>query len=166
MEYVLLILGFCLIIVGIIGSILPVLPGLPISWLGLFCLYFVPTITFNHYLLGITLFFTLLVSIIDYIIPSKGTKKFGGTKYGVWGTNIGLVLGLFIPIPFGFIIAAFLGAFIGELIYNTRDQERAFKAAIGAFTGFLAGTFMKLFYGILLLIIYIWLVIQNWEIWF
>lgn len=166
MEYVLLILGFCLIIVGIIGSILPVLPGLPISWLGLFCLYFVPTITFKHYLLGITLFFTLLVSIIDYIIPSKGTKKFGGTKYGVWGTNIGLVLGLFIPIPFGFIIAAFLGAFIGELIYNTRDQERAFKAAIGAFAGFLAGTFMKLFYGILLLIIYIWLVIQNWEIWF
>ena len=166
MEYVLLILGFCLIIVGIIGSILPVLPGLPISWLGLFCLYFVPTITFNHYLLGITLFFTLLVSIIDYIIPSKGTKKFGGTKYGVWGTNIGLVLGLFIPIPFGFIIAAFLGAFIGELIYNTRYQERAFKAAIGAFAGFLAGTFMKLFYGILLLIIYIWLVIQNWEIWF
>ena len=84
---------------------------------------------------------TLLLSIIDYFIPSKGAKKFGGTKYDVWGTNIGLFLGFFVPIPFGFIIAAFLGAFIGELIYNTRDQERAFKAAIGAFAGFLAGTF-------------------------
>lgn len=166
MEYVLLILGFCLIIGGIIGSIAPALPGLPISWIGIVCLYFIPGIPTNYWLLGITLFFTIVISILDYIIPAQGTKKFGGTKYGIWGTNIGLVIGFFTPIPFGYIFGAFLDAFIGELIYNSQDQKRAFNAAIGAFTGFLAGTFMKVFYGILLLGIYIWLFIKNWAIWF
>lgn len=166
MEYALLILGFCLIIGGIIGSILPALPGLPLSWLGLLCLFFIPEIQINYWLLGITLLFTIVISILDYIIPAQGTKKFGGTKYGIWGTNIGLVIGIFIPIPFGFIIGAFLGAFIGELIYNSKDQKRAFNAAIGSFLGFIAGTFMKVFYGLILLGLFIWVFIKNWEVWF
>lgn len=166
MEYALLILGFCLIIGGIIGSILPALPGLPLSWLGLLCLFFIPEIQINYWLLGITLLFTIVISILDYIIPAQGTKKFGGTKYGIWGTNIGLVIGFFIPIPFGFIIGAFLGAFIGELIYNSKDQKRAFNAAIGSFLGFIAGTFMKVFYGLILLGLFIWVFLKNWGVWF
>lgn len=166
MEYALLILGFCLIIGGIIGSILPALPGLPLSWLGLLCLFFIPEIQINYWLLGITLLFTIVISILDYIIPAQGTKKFGGTKYGIWGTNIGLVIGFFIPIPFGFIIGAFLGAFIGELIYNSNDQKRAFNAAIGSFLGFIAGTFMKVFYGLILLGLFIWVFLKNWGVWF
>lgn len=163
MEYVLLILGFCLIIGGIIGSILPALPGLPVSWLGLLCVYFIKEIPINYCLLGITLFFTLIITILDYIIPAQGTKRFGGTKYGIWGTNIGLVIGFFFPIPLGFIIGAFLGAFIGELVYNSQDKKRAFNAALGSFLGFIAGTFMKVFYGFVVLGIYIWIVIKNWD---
>ena len=164
MEYILLILGICLLIGGIIGSILPVLPGLPISWLGLLCMFFIPGIETNYWLLGITLVITIILSILDYFIPAKGTKMFGGTSYGIWGTNIGLVVGLFFP-PLGFLICPFLGAFIGELIYNPQDKKRALKAAFGSFIGFLAGTFMKVFYGFVLLGIFIWIAFKNFEIW-
>ena len=164
MEYILLILGICLLIVGIIGSILPALPGLPLSWLGLLCLFFIPEIETNYWLLGITLVITIVLSILDYFIPAKGTKMFGGTSYGIWGTNIGLVVGLFFP-PLGFLICPFLGAFIGELIYNSQDKKRALNAAFGSFIGFLAGTFMKVFYALVLFGIFIWLVVKNYTIW-
>ena len=164
MEYILLILGICLLIVGIIGSILPALPGLPLSWLGLLCLFFIPEIETNYWLLGITLVITIVLSILDYFIPAKGTKMFGGTSYGIWGTNIGLVVGLFFP-PLGFLFFSFLGAFIGELIYNSQDKKRALNAAFGSFIGFLAGTFMKVFYGFILLGIFIWITFKNFEIW-
>ena len=164
MEYILLILGICLLIVGIIGSILPALPGLPISWLRLLCIFFIPGIETNYWLLGITLVITIILSILDYFIPAKGTKMFGGTSYGIWGTNIGLVVGLFFP-PLGFLICPFLGAFIGELIYNSQDKKRALNAAFGSFIGFLAGTFMKVFYALVLFGIFIWLVAKNYSIW-
>lgn len=164
MEYILLILGICLIFGGIIGSILPALPGLPISWLGLLCLFFVPGIETNYWLLGITLLITIVLSVLDYLIPAKGTKMFGGTSYGIWGTNIGLVVGIFFP-PLGFLICPFLGAFIGELMYNSQDKKRAFNAAFGSFIGFLAGTFIKVFYGFILLGIFIWITAKNYSIW-
>ena len=166
MEYFLLLLGFCLILIGIIGSILPVLPGLPVSWLGLLCLYFVKGIETNYWILGLTLFFTLVITVLDYFIPAQGTKKFGGTKYGIWGTNIGMVVGFFLPIPLGFLIGAFVGAFIGEYYYSQQNQQDALKAASGAFMGFIAGTFMKIVFGFLLLGVYSYIVIDNWSIWF
>ena len=143
MEYFLLIISLLLIVVGLFGSFLPVLPGPPISWLGILLLYFVPGIEMDYWFLGISLFVTLTLVILDYVIPAQGTKKFGGTKYGVWGTNIGLVVGIFAPIPLGFIIGPFVGAFVGELIYNSKDVNRAAKAATGSFVGFLLSSFLK-----------------------
>ncbi len=166
MEYILLILGFCLILLSIVGSILPALPGVPFAWIGLLCLYFIDGIPTNYWLLGITLFFTLLITIADYIIPAKGTKKFGGSKYGIWGTNIGIVLGIFIPIPFAFIVCPFLGALIGELIFNSEDKNRAFKAAFGSFLGFISGMFMKIIFCLIMFIVFIWQSIKYWDIWF
>ena len=116
MEYFLLFIGFCLMLVGIAGSLLPALPGPPLSWLGLLLIYFCPTIETNYWLLGITLMIAIIISILDYVIPAQGTKFFGGSSYGIWGTNIGLIVGLISPIPFGFLIGPFLGAFIGELL--------------------------------------------------
>ena len=132
---------------------------------GLLCLFFVPEIETNYWLLGITLIITIVLSILDYIIPAKGTKMFGGSNYGIWGTNIGLVVGIFLPIPFAFLICPFLGAFIGELIYNSKDHKRALNAAFGSFLGFLASTFIKVFYGLILLGVYIWIVATNYSIW-
>ena len=114
MDIVLIFLGLMCCIIGLFGSFLPVLPGPIISWVGLLFLYLTSFVPNNYWVLSITLILTIIISILDYTIPAKGTKKFGGTKYGVWGTNIGLIIGLFFP-PIGFIIGLFLGALIGEL---------------------------------------------------
>lgn len=156
MDTTLLIIAFILMIVGILGSFLPVLPGPPISWVGLLLLYLTKAVPMSYTVLGITLVVAIVVGILDYIIPAKGTKRFGGSKYGIWGTNIGLVVGILAPIPFGFIIGPFLGAFIGEMINDSNDSQKAFKAATGSFMGFLASTFIKfvvsiVFFGLFLL---------------
>lgn len=166
MEYVLLTLSFLLIIGGLIGSFLPVLPGPSLSWLGLLTLYFTKGMEWNYLILGITLAITLLVTVLDYVIPAKGTKKFGGSSYGVWGTNIGLIVGLLAPIPFGFIIGPFVGAFIGEMIYDTKDSKRALKAATGSFIGFLTSTFIKFIVCVGFLGFYIKEVYTHWNLWF
>ena len=143
MDILLVCIGFSSILLGIIGSFLPVLPGTPLAWLGLLLLYFTDAVPINYWILGITLVITIAISILDYVIPARGTKRFGGSSYGVWGTNIGLVVGIFAPIPFGFIIGPFAGAFIGEMIYNSKDHKRALRAATGSFIGFLASSFIK-----------------------
>ena len=166
MEYFLLILGLLLMIVGIIGSLLTALPGPPISWVGILMLYLCEGISINYWILAVTLLIAVIIGILDYIIPAKGTKYFGGSKYGIWGTNIGLVVGIFAPIPFGFLIGPFVGALVGELIYNSQEKGRAFKAATGSFIGFLVGTFMKVLVSLLFLGLFLVLVWQNRAVWF
>ena len=156
MDLTLLLIAFILMLVGILGSFLPVLPGPPISWVGLLLLYLTKAVPLSYTVLGITLVVALVVGILDYVIPAKGTKRFGGSKYGIWGTNIGLIVGILAPIPFGFIIGPFVGAFVGELMNDSKDSQKAFKAATGSFIGFLASTFIKfvvsmVFFGLFLL---------------
>lgn len=156
MDYALLLLAFILMIIGILGSFLPVLPGPPICWVGLLLLYLTKAVPMSYTVLGVTLFVALVVGILDYVIPAKGTKRFGGSKYGIWGTNVGLIVGIFAPIPFGFIIGPFVGAFVGEMINDSKDSKKALKAATGSFIGFLASTFMKfvvsiIFFGLFLI---------------
>lgn len=143
MDIFLLIIGLICMILGILGAFLPVLPGTILSWVGLLLLYLTPAIPMNYWVLGITFFITIVISILDFVIPAKGTKKFGGSSYGIWGTNIGLLVGIFAPIPFGFIIGPFVGAFIGEMLNNSSDHKRALKAATGSFIGFLASSFIQ-----------------------
>jgi uncharacterized protein len=157
MDTLLLVLGFICVVTGIFGSFLPVIPGPTLSWVGLLLLYLTDVVPNNYWVLGITLVVTVVISVLDYFIPAKGTRKFGGSSYGVWGTNIGLIIGLFIPIPFGFVIGAFVGAFIGELIYNSQDKKRALKAATGSFLGFLASSFMKFIFCSIYLVAYIYI---------
>lgn len=148
-------------LVGILGSFLPILPGPPISWVGLLLLHFTSVINMTWTFLGITLAIALLVFALDYVIPAIGTKKFGGTKAGVIGTSVGLVVALIFPVfgPFGIIIWPFIGALVGELL-NKADKKTATKAAFGSFLGFLTGTFMKF----LVAIVYLGMFISKaWE---
>ncbi len=160
MDTFLLITGFLLMIIGIVGSLLPVLPGPPTGWVGLLLLYMTSIVPMDKWVLGITLAIAILITILDYIIPAIGTKKSGGTKYGMWGTTIGLIIGLFSPIPLGFLIGAFVGAFVGEMIYDSKDTKRATKAAFGSFLGFLTSAFIKLTVSIIFLGLFI---AKVWE---
>lgn len=161
MDLVLLLLGLVCMIVGIFGSFMPVLPGLSSCWLGLLLLYLTSAVENNYWILAITLLITVSITILDYVIPAKGTKKFGGSSYGVWGTNIGLIVGILSPIPFGVIIGPFAGAFIGELVYDSKNHRRALKAATGSLLGFLASSFINFLFCIIFLGIFISIVWQN-----
>ena len=154
MDIFLVILSALFMIIGLIGSLLPVIPGPPLSWLGLLILYFTKAVEMNLTLIIITGIIALIIFILDYIIPAMGTKKFGGSKSGMIGTTIGLLVGLISPVPGGIIIGPFLGAFIGEML-NKNNSKTAFKAAIGSFIGFLASTFIKFIVSVIYLGIYI-----------
>ncbi|MBN1132948.1 MAG: DUF456 domain-containing protein [Bacteroidales bacterium] len=146
MDLTLAIIGSLLVITGFLGSVLPVLPGPPISWAGFLLLNWTRYIEDQKEgydtALWILLFAVVLVTILDYIMPIYGTKKFGGSKRGVWGATIGLVVGLFLG-PLGIIAGPFVGAYIGE-ISTGKKEKQALKAAWGSFVGFLTGVGMKL----------------------
>jgi uncharacterized protein YqgC (DUF456 family) len=160
MDIALLVFGFILCLLGIIGSFLPILPGPPISWIGLLLLHLTTAVTEDWWFLGITAAVALVIFALDYVIPIIGTKKFGGTKAGMIGTTIGLILGLIAPIPGGIFIGAFAGAFIGELS-NKADNKTALKAAFGSFLGLLTGAFMKFIVTAIFLIFFLKIAIEN-----
>src|SRR5210317_57626 len=118
MDIFLLLISVLLMILGVLGSFLPVLPGPLTSWFGLLVFHFRSDIEMNWTFLGLTLFIAAFIWILDYIIPALGTKRFGGSRSGMIGTTLGLIVGLIAPIPFGIIIGPFVGAFIGEMINN------------------------------------------------
>ncbi|MCM4172432.1 DUF456 domain-containing protein [Arenibacter sp. TNZ] len=161
MDIALLIIGLILMFIGVLGSFLPVLPGTPISWVGLLLLYLTTAIPDDWVFLGITLAIAIMVFALDYIIPVWGTKKFGGSKWGMIGTTIGLLVALIFPVLgfLGIIVWPFLGALVGELI-NKADQKTALKAAFGSFLGFLTGTFLKFMVTIIYLGLFIY---KAWE---
>ena len=154
MDIILIIISALFMGLGIIGSFLPILPGPLTSWLGLFILHLTDSIPMDSSFLIITLVIAILIWILDYIIPAIGTKKFGGTRYGMIGTTLGLIIGLLSPIPGGIIIGPFVGALIGELI-NKSDSKTAFKAAFGSFIGFITSTFIKFIIAIIYLGLFI-----------
>lgn len=143
MDYFLIGFGILFLILGILGGVLPVLPGPPLSYVALLLLHFTDKYQFSSKFLIIWAVATIVVYLLDYIIPAWGTKKFGGSKRGVWGSMIGLLIGLFLFPPFGIIIGPFAGAVIGE-ITGGKDNKTALKAGLGSFIGFLAGTMLKL----------------------
>lgn len=151
MDIIFIILGAIAILAGIAGCILPLLPGPPVTWLGLLFLHFSKQAHLSTRLLIITAIVTLLVSILDYLLPIWTTKRFGGTKAGQRGAAIGIIIGFFTG-PWGIVLGPLIGSFIGEIIARPKEHKRAFKSATGAFIGFLLNTGIKI----------IWCVIMAW----
>jgi len=144
MEHFLLVITILLVVLGFLGSFLPVLPGPPLAFCGLLLLKFTEQYEPSNQILLIYFVVGLIITILDYYIPVLGTKVLGGSKRGKIGSIIGLVIGLFIG-PFGIIFGPFLGALIGEFLNNTPIQK-ALKAALGSFFGFIMATLMKIVY--------------------
>lgn len=145
MELSLSILAILLILIGIAGAIIPIIPGPIISYLGLLSLYFFDEPPFTDDFMITWAIIAIVVTSLDQIIPVLGTKKMGGTKYGVNSSIVGLILGIFFFPPLGIIIGPFAGALVGELI-GGKDFNQATKAGFGSFLGFLSGTLLKLIY--------------------
>lgn len=144
MDLLLIFLAIVLLLIGLIGCFFPVIPGPPIAYLGLVALHFTNNIEFTTAQLLFWLGCVIVIQVLDIVVPIWGVKKFNGTKAGNWGCIIGSIIGtLFFP-PIGIIIGPFLGAFIGESTVAKRSNQEAFVASIGAFIGFLMGTFIKL----------------------
>ena len=142
MDELLILLGFICIIAGIVGCILPILPGPALCYAGLVLLQFSSGHPFSMQFLVIYAVLTTGMAVLDYVIPIYGTKKLEGSTYGIWGSGIGLAAGIIFMFPVGIIIGPVLGAFIGELL-SGKKAGQAFKPALGSFLGFLAGAMIK-----------------------
>lgn len=145
-----------LIVLGVIGTVLPVLPGAPLALAGLLVFkLFSGDCGFGWEVIIIAGAFVIIGAILDYVLPAALTKKFGGSKYGVWGSIIGLIVGLFFP-PIGFIVGPFIGALLAELAFATKDMKSALKSALGSFAGFLLTTGYDIILCLILFGIFIW----------
>ena len=149
MSIVIIILAVLAGIIGIAGSILPGLPGPPISWAGLLILHIWGNGTnaagnpMTTKFLLIWLAITIVVCIIDYVVPAYFTRITGGSKAAGRGAIIGLIVGMFVP-PVGIILGTLGGAFLAEYLVSRKDGWESTKSAVGALLGFFFGTGIKL----------------------
>lgn len=150
MEILIIILAITAGIIGIAGSILPGLPGTPVSWVGLLLLYIWGPEDMALKTLIVWGIVVVLVSVVDYVVPMYFTKLTGGSKYAERGALVGLVAGIILT-PIGMILGSFLGAFFFELYYTRKGSSQALKAAIGSFLGFITGTGLKTIVAVLIL---------------
>jgi uncharacterized protein YqgC (DUF456 family) len=135
--------GAGLMVIGIIGCVLPVIPGPPLSFVGLLLLHFSKYAEFSFNFLLLFGAIAVIVTVLDYVFPIWGTKKFGGSRAGMWGAAIGLVIGIIVFPPIGIIVGPFAGAVIGESLTGKKSAD-AFRAGFGSFMGLMMGIGLKL----------------------
>jgi uncharacterized protein YqgC (DUF456 family) len=139
-----LVLGAILVLLGFVGSVLPALPGLPLTFLGLllfaFVRHFQPPL--SPTLLMMMLIVTIVVSVADHFVPFLGAKKYGASRWGIYGSIGGMVLGAFFS-PLGMLLGAFIGAVFVEWMVS-RKKGHALRAGWGIFVGTILGMALKL----------------------
>lgn len=129
-------------LIGLIGCIVPGLPGVPIAYAGLWIAQATERVDFSWQALLVWGIVTVVVSVLDYVVPALGTKRYGGTKWGVWGSTIGVFVGMFFG-AVGVIVGPLAGAVLGEML-NGKEWHEALRAGWGSFIGLLFGTILKL----------------------
>ena len=142
MDILLIIISGLLLLIGILGSLVPILPGPPIAFCGLILVQFSSKHPFSVEFLVIFGLLTIISAVIDNILQVYATKKFNGSKKGIWGSAIGLIIGLLFFPPFGIIIGPMVGAFIGEIL-DGKSPNNSVKPAFGSFIGFLSSIFLR-----------------------
>ena len=143
MDTFLSILAVLFTFIGIVGSIVPVLPGVALSYAGLLCAYFSEGSQLTPTFMWIWLAFVPLVSLVAYLLPGYMTKVFGGSRAATIGATIGVIAGMFFG-PIGIIAGPFVGAVAGELLHNRENLGRAIQVGFGSFLSFIVGTGIKL----------------------
>ena len=151
-----------LLVLGIIGTFLPVLPGLFLSLCGLLIYKFGTDAPISMIYIWIFVVLTALSAVLNYVIPARTNRKYGGTRWGSVGSVVGTLVGMFfIPVPFGFLIGMFLGVFIGELLHDSTDKKKAFNSTKGALIGFIYGTGFNFIVGVAMLLVVIIDIYKN-----
>ena len=162
-EITLIIISLLCLIIGFFGSFLPVLPGTILSWIGLLIFKFTAFADFGWWTLIILGLIVLVYQFADYFLPIYGSKKFGGSRYGMIGASIGLLVGIIFS-PFGLIsiiIAPFLGAFLGEFLIHRQHHKQALKSAFGTFIGFMISTGIGMLLSLSFLVYVIWQISKS-----
>lgn len=150
MEYVILTLAVISALIGLLGSVLPVLPGPPVSYVALWIVWLSDNTSFSITTLVVMGLFMIAVTILDYLAPIWMTKIGGGSKMGIRGAMAGLLVGLFLG-PFGMIFGPFVGALVGELLSRSGFSQ-ALKSATYSFLSFILTTGLKLIYCIVVIV--------------
>lgn len=143
MDWLWIGLGIIFILIGFVGCVLPIIPGPPLSFVALIFLQLTEVPRFSWQFILLWGLIAALVTALDYVVPAYGTKKLGGSRRGVWGSVLGLVIGIIFFPPLGLIIGPILGALVGEMT-GGKTTEQAVKSALGSFIGFVFGTVAKL----------------------
>jgi uncharacterized protein len=145
-----------LFIVAFVGLVYPVIPSVLFLLAG-FLLYgvFFSFQPFNWYFWTIQGLFVALLFIADYIANMIGIKKYGGSKAGIWGSTIGIIVGPFV-IPFlGILIGPFIGAIAAELIFNKRNFTESLKIGFGSVIGFISSVVTKTILQVFMIVYFI-----------
>lgn len=142
-----------LLILGILGTFLPVLPGLVLSLAGLLIYKYGTDADLSVLYIWVFVILTLASVVLNYVIPAKTNRKYGGTRWGSIGSIIGTFIGIFLPIPLGFLVGMFAGVFIGELLHDSKDMKKALQSTKGAFIGFIYGTGFSLVVGVAMFLV-------------
>jgi uncharacterized protein len=138
-----MILAAILVLIGIAGTILPALPGLPLVFAGLALAAWADQ--FQHvsgWTLLILGLITVLAMALDFISGLFGTKVAGASKWAMIGAGVGTLVGIFFGLP-GLLLGPFIGAMGAELIYRENLGE-ATKAGLGAWLGLVMGAAAKM----------------------
>lgn len=143
MDILLSVLALLFTVIGIIGCIIPIIPGVVLSYAGLLCAYFSGNSQLTPTFLWIWLAIVIVVSAVDYFLPAYMTKVFGGSRAATVGATIGMIVGMFFA-PVGLLAGPFVGAFVGELLNDRDDINRALRSGFGSFLSFIVGTGIKL----------------------
>lgn len=159
-QNIISLIALLLIGIGILGTFLPVLPGLIFCFAGILLYKYGAHPDFSVWYVVIFGILTLISVILNYLIPLKTTKKYGGSNYGKIGGFLGTIIGLFFP-PIGFIIGMLLGVFLGEIIHDRHDKQKAFNATKGALIGFIYGTGFNLLVGLAMFLVVIIDIFKN-----
>ena len=160
MEIFIIILSILFCIIGLIGSFTPIIPAPLTCWVSFLILKLSGVIYISNFFIIFTFIISISIFLIDFLLPSIGAKKFGGSKKGIFGCTIGLILGFVFLGIIGSLFGSIIGAFIGESM-NKSDLKSRLNASIGAFIAFITGVFLKLSVSIVFLFLLIKLIVEK-----
>ncbi|UWG95347.1 DUF456 domain-containing protein [Dehalobacter sp. DCM] len=143
METFALVIAIILFIAGLVGTVLPVLPGVILIYAGMLIYGFMTHFTTLHaYFFILQALVVIVLFMVDYFASAIGTKRFGGSKQAAWGAVIGTILGIIVFGPLGIVIGPFAGAVVTELIRGT-ELNKTLRVGFGTLIGVLGGTAVK-----------------------